>query len=766
MKFSKLLILLALAISSSGFSQELRQFGIIPYPEHETPQKGTYKLPAEISYTTNYTAEDLKDLQQYLPNYPLKLKAQQGKAVLEINLTGTPQDIQKGREAASNGEYLPLEDEGYTLSIARKHIKIESPTTRGAFYALQTLAKLAEDGKGIVPITTITDKPRFKYRGLHLDVSRHFFDIDFLKKQIDLLCTYKINRIHWHLTDTHGWRLEIPAYPKLTELSAWRTASDINEWAEKKSTFCTKDDSQAYGGYYTADDVKELVEYARLRHVTIIPEIEIPGHSWEVVSAYPELSCDDEPGYRNEVCIGNEKTFRFFETVLDEVTRLFPSHYIHIGGDEASRMHWKKCSLCQARIKEENLNGEDELQSYIIKRMEKYLNSKGRNIIGWDEILDGGLAPNATVMSWRGTDGGVKAARMKHNVIMTPTAHCYLDMYPDIPETQPKAFAYVVSLDNVYAYDPAPKEFGEEFGKYILGVQGNTWTEWIASGSHAEYMIYPRIIAISEVGWSQMNRRDAENFKERITREIKRVLHKGYNAFPLSPYVKSKQQIDRENKCIELSLSAERSDVQIHYTMDSEDTTPTINSPIYSEPFIVKDSVKVYAQLFENGTPIGTPLYIRADYHKAIGKSITYNEKCDYYHKDKRYTGGGDTALIDGIRGSISYADGKWQGFYPNNMDVTIDLGEVTGVHYIKANFAQCKNVGANLPEKVEIYGSVDGKRYMLIATDEPTEEEKLKETTFKEMGWTGDRMRIRYIRYQAIQAKPQYMFCDEIVIQ
>ena len=370
-----------------------------------------------------------------------------------------------------------------------------------------------------------------------------------------------------------------------------------------------------------------------MRHVTVIPEIEMPGHSGEVLAAYPQLSCTGEPYTSGEVCIGNEETFKFFEDVLDEVIRLFPSRYIHIGGDEASRRHWKACPKCQKRMKEEGLKDESELQSYMIARIEKYLNDKGREIIGWDEILDGGLAPNATVMSWRGTEGGIAAARMGHYAIMTPESHCYLDHYQDDPETQPLAFGACVPIGQTYSYDPAPDSLESDICKYILGVQGNVWAEYLPTYEHAEYMIYPRIIALAEVGWTPMKNKHSESFKRRINNEIRHIKAIGYNPFTLSELVQTSQTVDYAKKRIMLSLTSEKHPIDIRYTTDGSE--PTASSKLYKKPFAVKDSILLTARLFDGEKPIGKSLHLRTDYHKGIGKKITYAPGGGYYqHKE------------------------------------------------------------------------------------------------------------------------------------
>lgn len=610
----------------------------------------------------------------------------------------------------------------------------------------------------------IKDEPRFPYRGLHLDVSRHFFNTDYVKKQIDLVATYKINRLHWHLTDGAGWRLEIPGYPRLTEFAAWRKAANLQDWGKYDHRFCEKNEEGAYGGYYTEADVREVLEYARLRHVTVIPEIEMPGHSGEVLAAYPQLSCTGKPYTSGEVCIGNEETFKFFEDVLDEVIRLFPSRYIHIGGDEASRRHWKTCPKCQKRMKEEGLKDESELQSYMIARIEKYLNDKGREIIGWDEILDGGLAPNATVMSWRGTEGGIAAARMGHYAIMTPESHCYLDHYQDDPETQPLAFGACVPIGQTYSYDPAPDSLGTDICKYILGVQGNVWAEYLPTYEHAEYMIYPRIIALAEVGWTPVKNKHPESFKRRINNEIRHIKAKGYNPFTLSELVQTSQTVDYAKKRIMLSLTSEKHPIDIRYTTDGSE--PTASSKLYKKPFAVKDSILLTARLFDGNKPLGKSLELRTDYHKGIGKKITYAPDGGYYQNKDVYKGGGDTGLLDGLRDGKSYMDGRWQGFCPNDLDATIDLGEVTAIHRVMANFMQIRTPQVFLPAKVEVWASVDGKEFTLLGSDTCSEEEAGKDVIFRDFGWTGTPTEARYVRFHAIQGKKQFLFTDEIVIQ
>lgn len=438
-------------------------------------------------------------------------------------------------------------EEGYTLSVSYDNIVISSKTTKGVFYGIQTLKQLmpasmeTKTADLTIPAVSIKDNPRFVYRGMHLDVGRHLFPVDFIKKYIDLIAMHKMNTFHWHLTEDQGWRIEIKKYPKLTEIGSKRYGTIIGHYPG------TGNDETEYGGFYTQKEVKDIVKYATERHVTIIPEIELPGHASAAIASYPFLSCfPEEPtvvtnnmgskagkeaqangspkivqetwGVFDDVfCAGNEKTFQFLENVLDEIIPLFPSEYIHIGGDECPKSNWKRCPKCQKRMKENNLANEHELQSYFIQRIEKYLNTKGKKIIGWDEILEGGLAPNATVMSWRGEKGGIEAAKQHHDVIMTPGYSCYFDHYQTKnKDNEPLAIGGKTTVADVYAYEPTPKELTEEESKYILGAQGNVWTEYMKTSDYVEYMVLPRMTALSEVVWTPKEVKNWKDFKERL----------------------------------------------------------------------------------------------------------------------------------------------------------------------------------------------------------------------------------------------------------
>ncbi|MDR3716861.1 MAG: beta-N-acetylhexosaminidase [Puia sp.] len=379
-----------------------------------------------------------------------------------------------------SGEPIPGDTEGYRLHIRADRIEIRSASLSGARYGMESLWQLMLLHPGApLSCADILDRPRFHYRGLMLDVSRNFYPVSFVKELLDLMALYKMNTLHWHLTDGPGWRLEIKKYPLLTRYTAWRTHGAWKDWWNNGRRYREQGDPMAYGGYYTQDQAKEVVAYAAARGITVIPEIEMPGHSDEVTAAYPSLSCSGRPYTNSELCLGNDSTFTFLEDVLGEVMQLFPSTYIHVGGDEAGTESWKHCSKCQERIRREGLRNETELQSYGIRRIEKFLNAHGRKLLGWDEILEGGLAPAATVMSWRGESGGVKAARMDHDVVMTPGSYCYFDHYQADPSTQPEAIGGYLPLKTVYSYEPVPAELETSKQQHILGAQANLWTEYI-----------------------------------------------------------------------------------------------------------------------------------------------------------------------------------------------------------------------------------------------------------------------------------------------
>ena len=505
---------------------------VIPMPRSVEYHSGNFTISPETKFYTNLSAESRQALTDYLEGTSLGsvpfAESATGNNGIELNLCDS--SIVTGNEA-------------YRIEIDKKGIRLSASTETGIFYGLQTLLQLLNNSDNkTLPALTINDSPRFPYRGLHLDVSRHFFDKEFVKKQLDAMAYFKMNRLHWHLTDGAGWRIEIKKYPRHTSFAAWRPFDKLNDWWVGGRTFCEQDDPRAVGGYYTQDDIREVVAYAAERHITIIPEIEMPGHSEEVLATYPELSCSGKPYVNADFCIGTEKTFEFLENVLLEVIDLFPSEYIHIGGDEASKSSWKTCPRCQKRMADEHLNSVDELQSYMIHRIEKFLNDHGRKIIGWDEIIEGGLSPTATVMSWRGEEGGIKAVKAGNQAIMTPGKYCYLDAFQDAPNTQPMAIGGYLTLEKVYSFEPVPDSLSTKEAELILGVQGNVWTEHIPTPEHYEYMIYPRILALAEIGWSPSEVKKWDNFHTRALQAVNILREQGYNPFPLEKEIGDKPE--------------------------------------------------------------------------------------------------------------------------------------------------------------------------------------------------------------------------------
>lgn len=507
---------------------------VIPVPLKMERGTGFFLLSEKTRLYTNLQDGEAKLWENYLKALPVQLKKAGMKDRKQmLLLLITPKNPQ-----------LPS-PESYTLSVTPQQILIRATSGAGLFYGMQTLLQLAQpSGAGSYSIASveIEDTPRFAYRGLMLDVSRHFSTKEFIKKQIDALAYYKINRLHLHLTDAAGWRLEIKKYPLLTEFAAWRTDPTWKQWWNGGRKYLRFDAPGASGGYYTQDDIREILEYARQHYITVIPEIEMPSHSEEVLAAYPQLSCSGEPYKNSDFCVGNEETFTFLENVLTEVMDLFPSEYIHIGGDEAGKSAWKTCPKCQKRMKDEHLANVDELQSYLIHRIEKFLNDHGRHLLGWDEILQGGIAPNATVMSWRGEEGGIAAVTSGHHAIMTPGAYCYLDSYQDAPYSQPEAIGGYLPLKKVYSYNPVPASLTPEQAKLVYGVQGNLWVEYISTPEHVEYMIYPRILALAETAWSAPERKSWPDFYTRALSAVADLQAKGYHPFDLKKEIGSRPE--------------------------------------------------------------------------------------------------------------------------------------------------------------------------------------------------------------------------------
>lgn len=718
---------------------------LIPQPALVSRGEGVFTLSQEVRIAAGRGAggsvEVLQEIVKHYAGYTLKESAE-GQLVLRLDT-------------------LPAESkkEGYCLEITPEQAVITAESEAGLFYGVKTLGQLLADAEFYdparrewhLPVLQIADHPAFPYRGLHLDVSRHFFSKEFVMKCLDRMADYKLNRFHWHLTDAAGWRVEIKKYPELTEQGAWRSKANYMDWWNGDRRYVARDFPGAYGGYYTQEDIREVVAYAARRHITVIPEIEMPGHSEEVISIYPELGCYGEPYRNGEFCIGKEKTFEFIEGVLAEVLDLFPSGYIHIGGDEASVAAWEKCPDCQERMKREHLKSEKELQSYMIRRVGHFLNAKGRKLIGWDEILEGGLAPGATVMSWRGESGGIKAARTGHDVIMTPGAYCYFDSYQADPRTQPAAIGGFLPYLKVYSYHPVPEGLTPDEAKHILGAQANLWTEYIPTAGYAEYMMFPRLPALAEVVWTPREQRDPRDFKRRIGKHIEWLRQKGVNTFTLSNRLDILTGVDTARERIKVWFEAEKYQPEIHYTVNEG------KEKVYEAPFYVSDSAKVEAFILAADGTKGEVCSSRIDYHKAIGRGVDY--KTCY---SSSYPAAGTSTLTDGYRGGLTYSDGRWQGFL-TDIDVVIDLGCVTGLNSVSANFMQLTGPGVYMPDYVKVSVSEDGETFREVAciTNElPVGQKELVIRDFT----ARFKAEARYVRLFA-KKHAGFQFIDEIVI-
>ena len=696
--------------------EEVRQVNLIPKPEQMTMTGGTFTVDS-LALFGGQSSRNIK-------------------TVIDEAWSGNP--------------------EGYQLDVTPGGIDLRAGSPDGLFYGMQTLRQLYAGGE--VPCVSIRDNPRFGYRGLHLDVSRHFFSKEEVMKLLDVMSFYKLNTLHMHLTDAGGWRIEIDKYPKLTSETAFRTESDWRKWWDGRDRkYLPEGTPGAYGGYYTKEDIREIVKHAASKHINIIPEIEFPGHSEEVLMAYPELSCSGKPYQNGDFCIGNELSFTFMEDVLAEVIDLFPSEYIHVGGDEAGKSAWKKCPKCQALMKEKGMKNVDELQSYMIHRAEEFLNSKDRKLIGWDEILEGGLAPEATVMSWRGEDGGIKSARMGHDVVMTPGNYMYLDFYQADPKTQPYAIGGYTPIKKVYSYDPVPADsLTVEECRHILGVQANTWTEYIQTPEHLEYMMFPRALAVAEIGWTSQELRTWEDFKPRMNAHISKLQGMGIRTFTLSDELEVTMQVDTAGREIEVILDAEKYPAEIRYTTDG--SVPVASSALYAGPITVQDSAHIKAAIFRDGVLQGTPTEKKVDYHRAINKPIHYNSTLY-----EGYMAGGTNALLDGYRGGLTYLDGRWQG-YLDDLDCVIDMEEETDIHKVSIRFMQLIGPGVFQPGQVELLTSEDGENFIsrgIVPTTVPADDPDL---LFQEYTFDGN-WKTRYIRLKAPRANPGFIFADEIVV-
>lgn len=738
------LFLLSLLFLTPGCKQTkevvVNEYNIVPLPNQMVTKEGRFELTKQVQV---FTAACTPEVQAIADSMIVRIKKTSGIAL-------------KQTFEVPNGPaiYFVMKDgmaqEAYKLSVTPDSVTITATQPNGFYYAVQTIYQLlppaiygkekVKDANWSIPAVEIEDAPRFSYRGMHLDVSRHFASTDYIYKYIDMLAMHKMNTFHWHLTDDQGWRIEIKKYPKLTEIGSKRKETLIDYYfVNYPQVF----DGKEHGGYYTQEEIKEIVAYATSKYITVIPEIEMPGHAIAALAAYPELSCNPDTTYNvtgtwgvfEEVFCPSNETFGFLEGVLDEVIELFPSAYIHIGGDECPKTAWVNSAYCQNLIKELGLKDdvtpnaidgrkhtkEEKLQSYFVTRMEKYLNSKGRNIIGWDEILEGGLAPNATVMSWRGVEGGMNAAKAGHNAIMTPNPYAYLDHYQEEPEIAPTTIGGYNTLKKTYSYNPVPDDADELAKKHIIGVQGNVWTEYMQSDDRRDYQAFPRAVAIAETGWTLNKNKNWNNFCQRMVEDFERMDILNVKACRNFFDVNINTHVFGDT--LKVVLKSFYPQAEIRYTTDGSE--PTNQSAIYQEPFALKEQINLRAAAFKEGKMLGKSSSKALYGNFAAGKRVVTlpemgGAKGDIFgENDVLGTDSTTNGLTNGKRGNIASTT-PWCGFRmeENHKEavVTIDLGELT--HVSKVILGSLYNPAARIlpASAATIEVSEDGKTFHRVA--------------------------------------------------
>lgn len=691
--------ILSFAISLISYAQ----VNIVPMPAEVKMGSGTFTLNKNTALLLegNGLEKSAVVLNEYLQKqfgFTLKVKKQ---AAISNSIRLNYERMDNGIAGA------------YHLTVDKNGVYIAGDNEAGVFYGIQSLLQLIPFTKNklTLPQLTINDYPRFAYRGMHLDVGRHFFPVSFVKRYIDYLAAYKYNTFHWHLTEDQGWRIEIKKYPALTKVGAWRNGSIIGRYPGKGS------DNKFYGGFYTQQQIKEVVQYAKSRYIEVIPEIEMPGHGSAAIAAYPWLSCFPQKpteipanmiskksveeqkngriklvqetwGVFDDVfCAGKDSTFMFLENVIDEVIKLFPSKYFHIGADECPKTHWKLCPYCQKRMKDNNLKDEHELQSWFVQRIEKYLNSKGKIMIGWDEILEGGLAPNAVVMSWRGEAGGIEAAKQKHQVIMTPGNPVYFDHSQSKNEDSVTIGGYN-PIENVYAYEPIPKELSSQEGKYVLGAQANMWTEYMEYPSKVEYMMFPRMTALSEVLWSLKEKRNWKDFERRLPSVFERLNKEKINYSKAYFDLKATVLPTQDNNGVLWQLET-KNNMPITINYNNGDSVWT-----YSKPQLITNGIFL-ANASTKEMKVSQKFY----FNKATGKKISMVNP-----PSKSYAGNGAFTLVDGVQNEKGMSkSSEFLGFNGNDLDVTIDLGRETEVSKVTLHVLSLPGSWIYLPKKVEV---------------------------------------------------------------
>lgn len=769
-KLPCLLVLTGLLASCSNAEKTAANYQIIPLPQEITAAASgefTIKGGTEIIYPEGN--ERMKNNAQFLADY------------LE-EATGQDHAIAAGAESKGN-IVLQLglaseKPEAYQLKVTPDGIIIAGASEAGVFYGIQTLRKSIPVVKNSTPTLAaveINDYPRFDYRGVHFDVSRHFFTVDEVKSYIDMMTLHNMNRLHWHITDDQGWRIEIKKYPLLTQKGSNRKETVIGRNSGKY-------DATPYGGFYTQEEAKEIVAYAAERYITVIPEVDLPGHMQAALNAYPNLGCTGGPyevwpqwGVSEDVlCAGNDSVLTFIDDVFTEIMEIFPSKYIHVGGDECPKVRWEACPKCQAKIKtlgikNDNTHSKEQyLQSYIINHAEKFLNDHGRRIIGWDEILEGGLAPNATVMSWRGEAGGIEAARQKHDVIMTPNTYLYFDYYQTKDtENEPLAIGGCLPLERVYNYEPMPAVLTPEEQKYIVGVQANHWTEYIPTLAQLQYMALPRWAALAEIQWSNPDKKNYDNFLSRLPQLINLYAAEGYNYATHVFDVIARFATNAATKSIDVTMST-IDESPIHYTLDG--TEPTESSPVADSVLSIKENCTLKAMAIRS-TANSRTLTEKIAFSKSTTKPIVANQPVN-----KQYEFSGISTLTDGLKGNSNYKSGRWIAFYQNDMDVTIDLQQPTDISTVVLSTCAAKGDWVFGTRGITVEVSDNGTKFTKVASEAYPAMKESDSDGVQEHKLTFTPVKTRYVHIVALSEKsipdwhggkksPAFLFVDEIAI-
>ena len=772
MKTTKFLIMKKLILAFfllSFYANAQNTYPVIPKPNSLVEGKGKFSITPKTKIVVSTNAPETRKVAEQLAQ---RIQIVTGN-LPEITSQKTPNSI-------SFEDAPALGPEAYEFVASPASVIIKASTAKGHFYGFQTLLQLLPPSvyssslqpavKLAVPECIIKDEPRFGYRGMMLDLGRHYFPVSFIKKYIDLIAMHKLNTFHMHLTDDQGWRIEIKKYPKLIEIGSKRKESMAGHYRDQKW------DGIPHEGFYTQDEIRDIVKYAESKFVTAIPEIELPGHAQAALAAYPELGCENKKyevstlwGVSDQVFCPNEQTFEFLQNVLTEVMELFPSKYIHIGGDECPKTAWKNSEFCQQLMKKEGLKDEHELQSYFIRRIDKFVTSKGRKIIGWDEILEGGISPNATIMSWRGIEGGIDAAKQGHDAIMTPTSNLYLDYYQSNPLTEPIAIGGYLTIEKVYGYEPVPAALTKEQAKHILGTQANLWTEYIATPEHAEYMAFPRASALAEVAWTKAELKDYKNFALRLKTHFERLKHLGVN-YARSYYDITASTLKDAKGFPVVKLENIDKDVIIRYTLDGTEPNaqslafdPAKNIPINADMLISS------AAFSKTGDQLGKVLTKQFVVSLSTGKTYTLADE------PQGYTGGEKYALTNAIVGDLSNSS-SWVGFNGKDLDAVIDLGQRTLINRIGVAFQRASASWIMLPRYVEIFISEDGKTFKSVKRIEMDTSDK-PEYIVQQLNIALGTQNARYIKVFAKNygkladshpghGNPAWLFVDEISVK